>query len=96
LHVVLLFCVTDACEFGFASSRSDCENSSPFVGDPGRSASSRWSRIGVDQAGSKEFASCDVVAEAAVDEQVGGAAAQRLTPARLDSSQDRAVPTGES
>jgi hypothetical protein len=72
LHVVLLFCVTDACEFGFASSRSDCENSSPFVGDPGRSASSRWSRIGVDQAGSKEFASCDVVAEAAVDEQVGG------------------------
>jgi hypothetical protein len=85
-HVVVQFCVTEASEFGFASSRSGGEKPSPFVSDPGRCASSRCSRIGADEAGTEEFMSCDVVAETAVDEQVGGAAAQRLAPPRFDSS----------
>ena len=70
----------------FASSRHGGEKPSPFVSDPGRSASSRCSLIGDDEASPEEFTSCDLVTEAAVNEQVGGEAAQRLTSPRLDGS----------
>lgn len=40
--------------------------------------------LGDHETGPKELVSCDVVAEAAVDEQVGDVPAQHLAPPRID------------
>jgi hypothetical protein len=40
--------------------------------------------LGDDETGTKELVSCDVVAEAAVDEQVGDVPAQPLAPPAID------------
>lgn len=77
------------------SSRSR-ENQSPRVGDPGCNAMSQRSGLCDEEAGAKELVGCDVVAEVAVDEQIGSAAAQHLAPPGIDGPQDRTVPVGEN
>lgn len=55
-----------------------------MVGGPAATQRPNGPGSGDDETGTKELVSCDVVAEAAVDKQVGDAPAQHLAPPGID------------